>query len=211
MRSIPYPTRVCAGLASLMLMVTVCQAKWFNPVSWFNANPDKKYETVIVTGNYVQSRVLAELVQHHTDHPVLLLPTGKETDRMFFLGPEGKAIEVKQENYVWLINYIRPKTVLFLGDTSYAPTEYIDRLKSSAATCVYNNSNWEQIAVSVGKLLNVKTLAKEYRQLLGQLDSQGKRRRPGDIDNIWLPDVKPKAAETPQTKPAPAEAAAEKG
>ena len=78
------------------LSAPICEASWWNPLSWFRKSEAKRADTLIVTGNYVKSRILAELIQRETEQPVLLLPSGKEVITMFFLTPTEETLEIKK-------------------------------------------------------------------------------------------------------------------
>lgn len=175
--------RVVFALVSLLVVGSWCQASWYNPVSWFKK--DKSYETLIVTGNYVDSRLLAELIQRQKHHPILLLPSGNETDTLFFLGPNGKAVKLDKDNYLWLVNYIEPKTILFLGDEHFAPTEYSQQVKDKYAILAYDSKDWSNIAVSCGELFGIKHLAGDFSQLRSRIDDDGKIKGPKNVEALW--------------------------
>lgn len=131
------------------------------------------YDTLIVTGNYVKSRMLAELIQYRAKHPILLLPTGDEADMLYGLGPNGKAVPVHRDRYVDFVRNLQPKTIIFLGDASYIPAEYVAELQERFTVVEIKHADWMQIAGTAGELLDLKKLDKDYRKLLDDLDGKG--------------------------------------
>lgn len=161
---------------------------WYNPRTWFKKKKGDivDYEVMIVTSNYVKSRVLAELIQYYTGQPILLLPTGNDKT-MFVLGPKDAAkpvMEVHPKNYELFMKDMHPKTLIFLGNEKYVPLKYIKPFKDRHATWVVNNNDWQQIALSCEDLLAIKDLRIEYLRLLHQLNETGPldEKLKGDVD-----------------------------
>ena len=148
-------------------------AAWWNPVSWFEKKGPKRAETLVVTGNYVKSRILAELIQVRSDQPILLLPGKDGSETMFFIAPTDDTLEVKKEDYLRFINFLNPKRVLFLGNELYTPTEYVEPLKDRLPIWSVTNNDWKTIALSVEELLKIKHLGYDYLVLINQLDDKG--------------------------------------
>jgi hypothetical protein len=161
-----------AALIMLTCLAPGAHAELKNPFAFLAKKRQKRIKTLIVTGNYVKSRMLAELIQFRTKQPILLLPTGKEDTTMYFLGPELQALEVHRDDYAKFIAFLQPKKVVFLGDKTYAAPEYIDKLKPVATTWAVNSENWEQIAFSVEEVLKIRKLTFDYLVLIKQLEEK---------------------------------------
>ena len=157
-----------------LCMVLTSHAAWWNPVSWFKKKGPKRAETLVITGNYVKSRILAELIQTKNKQPILLLPTGNESDTMFFITPIEDTLEVKKEDFLKFINFLDPERVLSLGNEAYTPAEYIEPLKDQIPVWSVTNNDWETIAFGVEELLKIKRLGYDYLVLLNQLDDKGR-------------------------------------
>ena len=158
---------------SCLCLVFTTSAAWWNPVSWFKKKGPQRAETLVITGNYVKSRLLAELIQFKSKQPILLLPTGNESDIMFFLTPTEETLEVKKDDYLKFIHFLDPKRVLFLGNELYTPSSYIEQLTDHLPVWSVTNNDWEKIALSVEELLKIKHLEYDYLVLLHQLDDKG--------------------------------------
>ena len=93
---------------------------------------------------------------------------------MFFLTPTDDTLEVKKDDYLKFINFLNPKRVLFIGNESFTPPEYIEPLKDRLPVWSVTNNDWQKIAFSVEELLKLKRLGYDYLVLLNQLDDQGR-------------------------------------
>jgi hypothetical protein len=160
----------------------------------------RRVKTMIVTGNFIKSRILAELVQDEINQPVLLLPTGNEDDVCYYLPPKGDALEVEAKDFISFVEFLQPRKVLFLGNDQYAaPAYHKALLQNSIVTWAVTNDDWEQIANSVGETLKIKNLYFDYLVLLNQIDAQGQVIGPyhetrfgefltGEGGDKWIPE-----------------------
>jgi hypothetical protein len=184
----------------------------------------RRVESLIITGNFIKSRILAELVQDEINQPVLLLPTGNEDDVCYYLPPKGQALEVEAKDFISFVEFLQPRKVLFLGNAQYAAPAYHDALlQHSIVTWAVTNDDWEQIANSVGETMKIKNLYFDYLVLLNQIDAEGKVIGPyqetrfgefltGEGGDKWMPEPLPEAVEgeggDPAAVPVGAEGAA---
>ncbi len=183
------PSRFVLVLTTTILLGATTQASWYNPFSWFKKDPP---HTIIVTGNFVKSRVLAELIQYHTELPILFLPASSSDDKLYMLHYNGESMGIGSDRFTEFIYTLRPKTVLFLGNERYAPQSYIDQLGNDVTVTVFRNDNWERIAQSVASLLDLPKLPKQYKKQMEHFDDrnnlikekgvEGVRRRFGPSD-----------------------------
>lgn len=149
-------------------------AEWWKPTTWFSTGKPRRIEFLVVTGNYVKSRVLAELIQRETKQPILLLPSGKEKESLYYIMPNGESGAVELKHFVEFVNFLQPKQVLYLGNELYAPDEYLKQLENAHTVSVaIREDDWDQIAYSVGDLLKLKRLYYDYLVLMNQMDEFG--------------------------------------
>ena len=167
---------ILAVLSAALLVAPATHAQWYNPSTWFKKK-SKRPELLIVTGNYVKSRILAELIQTREKQPVLLLPTGTEKN-LYALGPKKEAMEVNAADFAEFVEFLKPKQIIFLGDKNYCPQSWIDKVKDDHACWVADSSDWEQVAISAERMLKIKNLAIDYLYLLHQLDDKGRPIQP---------------------------------
>lgn len=166
------------ALTLVFLFAVASHADWKLPSL---GKKPKRIETLIVTGNYVASRVLAELIQKRIQQPILLLPTGSEDDRCYYIPPTAQSLEVEDRHFLDFVKFLRPKKVLYLGNEYYAPADYHDKLVAAEIpTWAINNEDWGQIAESAEDLLKIKHLHLDYLVLIKQVDEDGRIVSPGN-------------------------------
>lgn len=144
---------------------------WMKPFS----GPGQSINLLIVTGNYSKSRMLAELIQSYNSQPILLIPAaGTNTPNdIFFIPPkkDGKALKITVPEMTNFINFVNPKMVLILGGQDYVPDSYYDMIQDNRTIIRLKGKDWDKTADSAGKLLNLTNLARDYRRLLNDLQS----------------------------------------
>jgi hypothetical protein len=173
----------CLSLVLVSLcFVNVSHGQWWNPKSWVKGQRAKRADILIVTSNHIKSRMLAESIQSYTKQPVLLLPTGNETEDMFLLLPDGESDEIDRDDFVRFVDFLQPRNVLFLGDENYVPSEFIEEIKDVVGSWSVAGNNWELIAFSVGDMLKLKNLGFDYLVYLNQLDSSGHIKPPASTE-----------------------------
>ena len=157
--------------------------QWWNIKSLIFGSKEKRAETLLVTGNYVKSRMLAELFQLETKQPVLLLPGTKNRGPMYFLSPE-KSVEINAEDFVRFVTFLKPKKVVFMGDESHVSSKYIDTLGDRLPVWSIRNGDWEKIAYSIGEMFGIKHMLNDFLVLIYQLDESGSIKAPASTENF---------------------------
>jgi hypothetical protein len=164
--------------------------------------PKKNITTLVITSNYVKSKMLAELVQFETGQPFILLPAAGQ-DKIYFVPAHGKKpMLIPEEQLSRFIKFVNPKQILVLGDKTYVSAKYLNMIDENQTLVVITNKNWNLTAKSVQKLLNLNTLAEDYKHtysewISGQLYTPEKGQVPlkqftdesiDDIEPIKLPE-----------------------
>lgn len=136
--------------------------------------PDQKISTLIVTGNYANSRMLAELIQESNRQPILLVPSTGGEDGIYFIPPKNreKALKVPFNELTNFVNFAAAKQIIILGDNRYVPDKYTDEISNVQTVCKITSSNWNNIAYTVGKFLNLPNLASDYKNLYDKMKSE---------------------------------------
>jgi len=145
---------------------------------------------------------LAELIQRRTKQPILILPTGEERSSIYVLSYNQQAMEIKRDEYQEFVELLHPRTVVFLGNETYAPQEYVDLVKEGLVVSVFRHDDWSKIAESVGQLLSLRGLPKEYQKLLGKYDHRGRVIKNQPVDQT-MKEWKSNTAGDLGTAPAP--------
>ena len=154
------------------------------PAEALSMNPFKREgrtraHTLMITGNYLDSRLLVELAQHRTKQPILLLsPDGFQNYQLFFMPPGSKAVAEPKEKFLELIDFINPKRIVFLGDTDFVPQSFIDLVQDKYATFILNIKEWQKNAEALGDLLKQPKLDRlyvDYRSRMNETNNAGKQ------------------------------------
>lgn len=133
-----------------------------------------RVETLLVTGNFARSRVLAELAQEQRKHPILLIsPEAGGNDELYFMPkrPRTEASFLPKDEFLPFIEFLKPRRVVVLGDRSYVSEAYVEQLrKSSIQTIVLNNQDWLRNAEALGDIIQYRPLSRLYANYLAKLE-----------------------------------------
>ena len=164
-----------------------------------------RVDTLMVTGNYAKSRLLAELVQSKTKQPILLVEPGTRGEEMYFLPAAPEALAVEKAKFVEFVDFLlqpqdqkrarrhKQGRVVFIGDTDFVPQEFVDTLRDRFPTFIVASDNWQNNAEALARLFKYKKLPQHYSDLLAQLaaaDAQAPAAgglSPGPAEPLVLP------------------------
>ena len=134
-----------------------------------------KVDTLLVTGNYLDARLITELAQYHTKQPVVIFSTDiDETLQMYFIPTSQKEAEpAPTEQFSELITHLNPKRVVFVGGSLIVPQNFVDEAKKISTTLVLDSDNWSENAKELGHLLRQRRLQREYDDYRKRLNERG--------------------------------------
>ena len=70
-------------------------------------SPEKTVERIVVTGNFVKPRILAEIVRKETKTPYLLLPMPGDTRIFFCPAGKGPALEIRAGDLKRFFDFVK--------------------------------------------------------------------------------------------------------
>ncbi len=142
-------------------------------ISWVDAER-KDISTIIITSNYYKSRLLADIVQNRTGQPYILVPT-EPNGKIFFCGsnPDIADLEIHPTNLMQFLTFVNPERIILLGDDSYVLPEYKNQVKSYYIPWIVGQDNWNLNADRIGAFFMDPTIATEYREIKGRLETVG--------------------------------------
>lgn len=143
----------------------VAQAGWLNRVNVFKKwRSRNRIDTLLVTGNYGRSRLLAALAQHKRKHPILLIsPEAGGQEELFFMPSRPEAEPIPQQEFLNFIGFLNPRRIIILGDADYVPARYVDELRrNNFSTIVLNSEDWNKNAEALAGIIDYKRLPKHY-------------------------------------------------
>jgi hypothetical protein len=151
--------------------------RWTRPFR----GPYQKIQTLIVTGNYSESRLLAELIQVANRQPILLMPAVNDKN-IYFMPPQksSEALQVPRDELTNFVNFLGAKQIIILGDPNYVPDKYAEKITSNQVIWRITGNNWKNIATSIGKFLNLTNLSDDYDTLLDKMKSEINYERTGE-------------------------------
>ncbi len=134
-----------------------------------------KADTLLVTGNYLDARLLAELAQYHTKQPVIIFSTDiDETLQMYYIPTSQKEVEpAPTEQFSELITFLNPKRIVFIGGSLIVPQNFVDEARKLAPTLVLDSEDWSNNAKELGHLLRQGRLQREFDDYRKRLHERG--------------------------------------
>ena len=155
--------------------------RWTRPFR----GPDQNIQTLIVTGNYATSRLLAELIQKTNKQPILLVPADN-SNKIYFMPPPSRAkpLTIKNEQLTNFINFLRPKQIMILGDKKFVPKKYTDEIGTNQIVWRLTGDNWKKMAASAGRLLNLTNVSGDYETLFAKLKNEVNYTGEGQVQGV---------------------------
>jgi hypothetical protein len=132
------------------------QKSWLSRMNIFARMGERdRVETLLITGNYGRSRVLAELAQEKRKHPILLIsPEAGGRNDIYFMPTRPEALALPEDQFLEYVEFLKPKRVVVLGDETYVPTRFLDQLRgSNVQTIVLNSKDWNKNAEALATII----------------------------------------------------------
>jgi hypothetical protein len=164
------------SVALALVSAAVFANSWDGPYKP-NKGPDKEINTLVITGNYLKPRLMAELIQVEAKQPILLLPS-QPGGMIFFLPSNDTAMEVDSANFAKFLKFANPKRIILIGDERYVPESYAKQINPNLTVWRVKNNDWKQVAADAEDLLRLNNLSRDFNRLSDQIDS-GRLYQPG--------------------------------
>lgn len=154
--------------------------------SWLGGmiRESRRVDTLVVTGNYVKPRLLAELIQHRIGQPILLVNRNEEglLDLYYMpIKPKPNANRLNQEELIEFTDLVNPKRVVIVGDTKYVPIEirnlFLDRYPTQEVT----SPNWAINAEALAVIFDYPALPGHFAKLLKGVMTQQQSGQTGGV------------------------------
>ena len=150
---------------SLFFVVALTLALSVKAMTWnpFKREGRVKPNTVILTGNYDESRILAELAQFYTRQPVVLVSKNEDgTTKVFYMPNIKEASEIDAKDFVDLVNHIAPKRVIVLGNSDYVPANFIEQIRDKYPVIQIDGADWSKNAGTLALIIEEKSLKSKF-------------------------------------------------
>lgn len=168
--------------------------------SWMSDGNKRDVVTLVVCTNTKSARLMADTIQAESKQPYLLLPAPQSSDtRVFFVPAKGPAIELAPSRVVHFVRFLNPKRVVVLNGEKLVFPRYQAYFDLNIPTMVVNCRNWERTAQELSYMLNITSLASDYKRLRDKMLSDAEMYR-------MISDPAPKAPVEPKVEDQPASA-----
>ena len=159
--------------AAVMLLTLVCVVS-AEAAPWRSLGPKREIHTMIISGNYKNPRLLAELIQDESRQPYILLPDPRdEVQKIFFCPPSrNDGMEIQEKNLNAFIRTAGPKRIIILGDERYVPRRYEAMLDGKIPIIRVTGENWQRIAEELTFMLNLSNLDRNFRKLQEKMNNE---------------------------------------
>lgn len=161
------------GLVAIVLGIGLeSRALTLNP---FKRNGRVKASSLIITGNYLDSRLLAELALHYSKQPLLVIsPDVDGGYQLFFVPAMNEASAVSPDEFTEIIKYVNPKRIIVLGNDNFVPVKFVDQARANYSIISLDSDNWNKNAVALGELLKIEKLPTIFEEYKKNIDSVSK-------------------------------------
>ena len=138
--------------------------------SWFVRGNKYNVETLVITGNYKSSRLIAELIQAESRQPYIIVPPANSKHTTWYLAlPKTKGSAMSEDKFGPWIKFAQCRRVIILGDANCVPEKYAAMIDKYTPV-VRITGDWERVAEELTFLLNLSNLKSNYIKLRPQLD-----------------------------------------
>ncbi len=171
---------VLASSAVLIFAGSAAQASWWNPATWAPVQKTaawmkgERTDVLVVTGNCLKPRLLAEMIQQRCGAPILLLsPADNGAMRVFYMPSGADAVEIGAAGVAECLKTLSLKKIVVLGDGRYVSEEYVDAVKPFVAAdgfIPFVDGDWAGDAKTLSGILGLKGLDTHYARRLQGID-----------------------------------------
>jgi len=156
------------ALAMMFLAVTEAEALTWNP---FKRTGRVKASTLLVTGNFIYSRLLTELAQYYSKQPIITIsPDVDGGHQLFFMPATNNASAIAADEFMDVVEYINPKRVVVLGGGDYVPREFVDLARAKYSVILLDSDDWNKNAESLAEILKLKKLPALFKDARTNID-----------------------------------------
>ena len=134
--------------------------------------PGKNIETLIITGNYRQPRIIAELIQNETHQPIIVLPANDDTKAYFLTGDRSDTtMTIAKKDFTNFVKFANPDKILVIGGKRYIPEDYLDLINPRQTVVRISNTYWLEVAETIQDFFNLTYLVRDYKQQIELINS----------------------------------------
>ncbi len=141
-------------------------------VNAISLNPFKREgrtraNTLMISGNFLEPRLIVELAQHRTKQPIIVIsPDASGNHTLFFMPAGTKPMTEPADKFAGILSLINPKRIIILGNSDYVPAQFVDIAQKKFPVIILNNADWNVNCQSLAELLEQPKLPSLYTEYL---------------------------------------------
>lgn len=133
-------------------------------------------ETLIITGNYAKSRLLAEVAQKRGRASIMLIAREDGEEQIIYMENYPDAEMISEDQLIEFLAVLSPDQVIVLGAGEYVPERYSRIVRGRYPLVSVDGDDWIKNAKAVARAVEDRRLVERYRFYLGQfIEEQIKR------------------------------------
>ena len=169
----------------LTVILVAVAAVSLQAAPWAAHNSRRSPKSLIVVGNYKTPRLMAATIMGLTRQPYLVLTS----DGRYFAFLPKATQEIPADKIDVYINRLNPKRIVIIGDERYVSRKQEDVLRKVNLMRIplvrIYGGDWGRIAEELDDMLNIGSLAREFRRNYYDLSMSDARLR--DPENVSAP------------------------
>ena len=159
-----------------LVVLAFCVCTGAFAASWITNGPKRDIVTLVVTANYKNPRLMAELILNESRQPYLLLPTPQsKLQKIIFVQPKGPALEIAPGKLKQYLSFLNPRRIVVLGDERYVSDqfvgEYLKKLETPIPVVRVEGNDWNRIAEETTYLLSLSHLGDNFKRLRQEMEN----------------------------------------
>ncbi len=156
--------QVCVVVTLLFCASLETKGLTLNP---FKRSGRVKASSLIVVGNYVEPRLLAEIAQYYSKQPILVIsPDADGSYQLFFMPTISKATTDNADQFLEIVKHVNPKRIIVLGNEKYVPATFIDQARANYSVITLDSDDWSKNAVALEEILKVGKLKANFESYM---------------------------------------------
>ena len=158
------------ALICTLAIVVLSQAASAISLNPFKREGRTRANTLLISGNFLEPRLMAELAQYRTKQPILLIaPDASGNNTLFFMPAGTKPMTESADKFSGILSLINPKRIIILGNADYVPAQFVNIAQKKFPVIILNNSDWNVNCQSLADLLEQPKIISLYNDYLSRI------------------------------------------
>ena len=153
----------------VLAIVAIAAIQSANAISLnpFKREGRTRAHTLMISGNFLEPRLIVELAQHRTKQPIIVIsPDASGNHTLFFMPAGTKPMTEPADKFAGILSLINPKRIIILGNSDYVPAQFVDIAQKKFPVIILNNADWTVNCQSLADLLEQPKLTSLYSDYL---------------------------------------------